>query len=641
MFSRHIKRCLLGTVILAAASPAFVAADSIGSLPVKTVGGHAYHYYTVKPDETLYALSKRFGVSTDEIIALNPSAADGIKYGQDLLLGKAAGAAPASGKHVVKKQETAYGISKRYGLSLDEFYALNPSARDGVREGQTVIVSNGGKKSASKPAQTAAKQPAKQSGATTTHTIAEHETLYQIARDNNLALSDLLAANPGLDAARYTAGTVLIIPTDKARPAQTVTTTPGRYTVRVGDTFYGIATRHGLDVEQLRAANPGVEMLTEGATIVLPQACAENQTEATEAPASQQSKLTIGVVLPFNLAQKGKHNKAMVDFYRGFLLAVDSMRNNGRPIHVITFDNKGTGEGMAEVLSDPRLRSAQAIIGPDGASELQKLNEFGRENRIAVFNFFNNRDSAYLTNPYAMQAAIGRDDMYDRAAKAFVESFADYTPVILVNAEGRKDKVEFADKIKAMLKAKGRNYKEINFTGGTLALETLTQTLDPTQKYAFLPTSSHKEEFGKIESAVRAYKDSRDFKNEIVVWGYPEWLANRAAYEKMHDLDTYVYSRNDLPEAFVTSEIDENYNYWFGPHMLTNYPRRAYMGFDAGMYIIKALMSNGGDFQKISPYYSGVSMPISFTRIPSGGWINNELLMINLAPGSTISKRTI
>ena len=42
------------------------------------------------------------------------------------------------------------------------------------------------------------------------------------------------------------------------------------------------------------------------------------------------NKVTIAVALPFNLDKKDKHNKPMVEFYRGFLLAIDSMRNTGR-----------------------------------------------------------------------------------------------------------------------------------------------------------------------------------------------------------------------------------------------------------------------------------------------------------------------
>lgn len=638
MLIQHTKRLLIGAMIFAAVGSAIAA--GIGTLPVKTVNGIRYHYYTVQPHETVYALSKRFGLSEKEILKLNPDVADGLKAGEDLLLGKAK---IKKGKdtetYKVKKQETAYGISKRFNMTLDEFYELNPQAREGVKDGQKVIVlKNATEKKSDKP------MPAKSETKTQTvagrsHVIADHETLYQIARDNNISLSDLLAANPGLDAARYSAGTTIAIPAS-AQVTTAADTKPvsNAYQVKSGDTFYGIATRHGVPIAQLYEANPGVDVLKEGMTINLPAGCDE-KVEPAKAIA-EPHKTTLAVVLPFQLEDHGKHNKNMVEFYRGFLLAVDSLRSMGQPIHILTYDTKGTIDGLKEVLAAPELKNAQAIIAPDNADQLAELNQYGADNKIAILNLFNNRDTAYLTNPFAIQGALPRDDMYRRAAKSFVESFDGFTPVFLVNNDGRKDKMEFIDVVRAELNRSGKAYKEIGYNG-TLSLETLNNALGSTTKYAFLPASSHKEEFENIATALQAYKDARDFKNEVVVWGYPEWLANRAAYAKMHNLDSYVYSRTDLPEKYTTEAIDANYQKWYGPGMSVAFPRRAYMGFDAGIFLLKSVSYNGGDFNHGTPFVSSITMPITLKRQPGGGLYNNDLLLINLAPGEIISKRPI
>lgn len=66
------------------------------------------------------------------------------------------------------------------------------------------------------------------------------------------------------------------------------------------------------------------------------------------------------------------------------------------------------------------------------------------------------------------------------------------------------------------------------------------------------------------------------------------------------------------------------------------------MGFDLGTFLLKSLKANGGDFSRNTYYYSGVFMPVMMRRHgDNGGFFNNELLLINLAPGETISKRTI
>lgn len=88
------------------------------------------------------------------------------------------------------------------------------------------------------------------------YSIRPGDTLYSIARFFNVSLDDLIEANPGIDPYRLSVGQIICIPL--ATPP--VTCPPGTttYTVRRGDTFYSIAQRYGITVNQLRRANPNV-----------------------------------------------------------------------------------------------------------------------------------------------------------------------------------------------------------------------------------------------------------------------------------------------------------------------------------------------------------------------------------------------
>ncbi|MBD5175373.1 MAG: LysM peptidoglycan-binding domain-containing protein [Bacteroidales bacterium] len=72
---KAISRILL-LASLAVAS-AFTAAAL--DLPVKKIKGQQYYYYKVQKNESIYGLSKRFGLTREEIVRHNPSAADGLK----------------------------------------------------------------------------------------------------------------------------------------------------------------------------------------------------------------------------------------------------------------------------------------------------------------------------------------------------------------------------------------------------------------------------------------------------------------------------------------------------------------------------------------------------------------------------------
>lgn len=58
--------------------------ESVKSVPSKASSAIDYVNYEVKPKETLYSLSKLFGISQEELIALNPSLSSGVNVGMIL-----------------------------------------------------------------------------------------------------------------------------------------------------------------------------------------------------------------------------------------------------------------------------------------------------------------------------------------------------------------------------------------------------------------------------------------------------------------------------------------------------------------------------------------------------------------------------
>ncbi|KNZ69794.1 peptidoglycan-binding lysin domain-containing protein [Thermincola ferriacetica] len=89
------------------------------------------------------------------------------------------------------------------------------------------------------------------------YTIKPGDTFYSIARRYNISLDDLLAANPGVDPDRLLVGQVICIPV--AVPPTECPDGTRPYKIRRGDTFYSIAVRFGISLDALLAANPGVD----------------------------------------------------------------------------------------------------------------------------------------------------------------------------------------------------------------------------------------------------------------------------------------------------------------------------------------------------------------------------------------------
>lgn len=66
-------------LLMVMAFPAMTMADSIADLPVKSIKGRDYYYYEVKPKDTEYSLSRRYGITREDILKFNPSQSDGLK----------------------------------------------------------------------------------------------------------------------------------------------------------------------------------------------------------------------------------------------------------------------------------------------------------------------------------------------------------------------------------------------------------------------------------------------------------------------------------------------------------------------------------------------------------------------------------
>lgn len=71
-------------LILASACALAVSAFTL-DLPTETINGTTYYVYRVAPKETVYSITRKLGITRDELISANPSVADGLRAGDVLI----------------------------------------------------------------------------------------------------------------------------------------------------------------------------------------------------------------------------------------------------------------------------------------------------------------------------------------------------------------------------------------------------------------------------------------------------------------------------------------------------------------------------------------------------------------------------
>ena len=101
--------------------------------------------YLVKAKETKYSITKKFGISIDYLEELNPKIAqNGLQIG-DVIIVPLEMQTSADDEFIiyeVQKLETLYSITKKFDLTEEELLSLNPEISGGIKEGMLLKIPN-------------------------------------------------------------------------------------------------------------------------------------------------------------------------------------------------------------------------------------------------------------------------------------------------------------------------------------------------------------------------------------------------------------------------------------------------------------------------------------------------------------------
>lgn len=139
--SRRLGGVIAVCVVLSACGFDVPYTKPYGNKTYSTPGTHAL--YTVQSGDTLYGLSRRFGVSQDKIIKDNTLSTHFLKIGQKLRISKSA-SQPRIVVHRVKKGEYLAKIARRYGVSIQSITSFNTLKSDTIHVGQVLKILLGG-----------------------------------------------------------------------------------------------------------------------------------------------------------------------------------------------------------------------------------------------------------------------------------------------------------------------------------------------------------------------------------------------------------------------------------------------------------------------------------------------------------------
>lgn len=202
--------------------------DSVG---IETINGKVFVIHKVSEKETLYGISKRYGSSVDAVLKYNPSADAGLEIGQILKVPytpktvvKTSPTSTTGGIiHVVGDKETLFSISKAYNVSVDEIKQWNSLTSNALTLGQELTIKKRNTISSTSSSASVIATPQAKSK-TGVHTVGAKETMFSISKQYGITLQQLKTWN-NLQTNELSVGQVLYV-AEPERGSVTTTQVP-------------------------------------------------------------------------------------------------------------------------------------------------------------------------------------------------------------------------------------------------------------------------------------------------------------------------------------------------------------------------------------------------------------------------------
>lgn len=558
--------------------------------------------------------------------------------------------------HTIEKGQSLYSIASMYGVSQSDIVKLNPGSDEKIYVGRALRIP--------KTAPSTQKE--------TFHTIGAGETLYRLTVKYNVSAKAICDANPGLSAENFRIGQVIQIPSSTEAGAANVTETPEAVTsiqppvqsrcrdmhkVKRKETVFSISREYGISEAELVAANPelkGENKIKKGSFLCIPYPSAQTQQSTAPKDIPTDSELfsenkkgseRIGtikaaIILPFLPDGASKSESArMVEYYEGFLMAVDSLKRTGTSIDLYTYNSGPESTSLNAILGKSEMKDMDVIFGPLHQQHIKPLANFTDKHDIRLVIPFTSKDNTVFRNPSVYQINTPQSYLYSEVYDHFVRQFPNANVIFLEAANGTKDKADFIKGLKEELRNRAIPMKSLKEDAN---VESLKAVLNSERENIFIPTSGSNMTLIKIlpqlTLLVREKADHR-----IHLFGYPEWQTyTKDHLEAFFELDTYFYSsfytNNLLPAAI---SFTKNYRRWYGKDMDERYPKFGMLGFDTGYFFLKGLSKYGSGLEKnlqgmdLTPIQTG----FKFQRVNNwGGFINRKVFFVHFTKNFELVK---
>jgi len=562
------------------------------------IEGKYYYIHTIRKGESLYSISRVYGVSQMEIAIENPDIYLGIKVDQVLKI--PAKDLPKQGEddkyiyHIVKKGETLFGLSKQYQVSLDELAKINPDVQSGLILSQVLLIPREKLNTINQGVQ-------RDSGMYIYHQVRPKEGLYSISRLYNVDIQNIENLNKEVLANGLKAGSVLKI------PKKAVVSVSANTNVQQDNTNKTQPTQSNQDYTVPRVEcdtfNYSNSNRIFNISLLLPLLPEEVELDSTELESSDMGGNGSAKSKEAERISSRAHN--FLDFYQGFLLAVDSLKRDGLSLNLSVYNTSKDINVSKKILSEKGFKESDMIIGPVYPELLLPFANFSRTNRISIVSPLSQNDDLLQGNPYYFQVNpsklvqfkefVSKVDFCQEKNIVFV-----YEDDSLTSDISNKYKELVKNRINQCANSESIHFKEMMYKPGGVATEIqdkLNQSITDKKENIFIIPSESEAFVSDFLSHLFALTTYYNY--QVKVYGFPSWQRfKNVPVDYYYRLNLHLFTPYyvSYKQKNVKRFVDDYRHYY-----RAEASQYSFQGYDIGLYFLKALKKYGVDFKYCLP----------------------------------------
>lgn len=528
--------------------------------------------------------------------------------------------------HTIHAQETFYGLSRLYNVSIDDIKKSNENI-ESLNVGQRIMIPMVEEVATeTEPLLYEEGQIVIKEGATyVIHFVKQGQTIYSISRLYQVSPQQILDKNPSLATnPTLSVDQVLWIPFDSEEQAKITMDNMAPLSESPNETLKNNDTN---------AVTPVTEITTTGTTVLV------------------RPTINVSMLLPFFLSKNAPqnddgiinmskeiytHTYQFLEYYEGVLIALDSLKKLGISVNldVIESNNDSLSINVGKIKTKSDL-----IIGPVFPKTFPTVAGFAKRNSIPIV-YPLSQEEANSLNPFTIQMNTPQKNRYKAMVDYIIQNNENCHVCIVYNSESleKKNMVQCKaafDEQKNQLLPKQITYETI-YNPLANGMVTLDRAMDKKQKTIIVVLSKQQAFANNI--VTKLYQASKS--HNIELWGMPQWeLYENLELDFLFDLNFKLVTMNEID---YSSQSINSFISLYRERYSTEPTKFSFQGFDQMLYFGQLCAQNSNIFTAIrtNQGFDGLTERFYFQQKDNGAFLNTATNIVEYDKNTFTRKAT-